>query len=506
MEGKVEDSEAMQFRITNRVHRTFVDQVFPYFCLRDFQIDINKANQFYPTLMGFESQRINVLTTSPINTYNTLCDSKIVWKNFFILMKKFHSINPQYNTESFDMQVKTVILNVFSTFALAFWKIYKFDSENNKDIFETLKSQNNMFLHRQFPNMYANFLKKNVNDHLKWTLFGYLSFQNGQKDGIRYADKIPIGQLGSYRCYNMRSQMSLCSLEVIDKYLPTRGAKPWRFIVFAVDYCELQPGVRKCYYIDQDDRFSINIGWIVERGGYQVIPVHQIMRGYDFSAFGETEHPGSPLMKFFQTFSSKLENGFYQIDSMNGGISLFPTSGRYFTNCVTRNNYFPKGISVSSSTIPLPGTNMGWAYSIRIKVVPDPDNRRRCQLVSRHWRIGYSNGRIEHVDGPGVVGKFPVFTTHGTFISVEPNIDDQLHLVEHEPGVEFIYESCTGTSDENNKISFGGHLTFRLVPDHEKQSDHIAYNDREIDRGDGLFQVEVKNFPIDNLESVKWVL
>lgn len=32
------------------------------------------------------------------------------------------------------------------------------------------------------------------------------------------------------------------------------------------------------------------------------------------------------------------------------------------------------------------------------------------QLKSRHWRIKYEGGRIEKVDGDGVIGLYPIFT------------------------------------------------------------------------------------------------
>ncbi len=45
-----------------------------------------------------------------------------------------------------------------------------------------------------------------------------------------------------------------------------------------------------------------------------------------------------------------------------------------------------------------------WAYHIEI------ENRgaRTLQLKTRHWRITDREGRVQHVDGPGVVGQQPV--------------------------------------------------------------------------------------------------
>ena len=101
------------------------------------------------------------------------------------------------------------------------------------------------------------------------------------------------------------------------------------------------------------------------------------------------------------------------------------------------------------------------------------------------------------------MGKFPVFTTHGSYICVEPDPRDPRHLAECGGGEEFIYQSCTGN---RGTVSFGGYLTFRLVPETEKHGDYKAYNNTPIDKGDGLFKVEVKTFPIDPLDQVDWVM
>ena len=44
-----------------------------------------------------------------------------------------------------------------------------------------------------------------------------------------------------------------------------------------------------------------------------------------------------------------------------------------------------------------------WAYRVRIANEDGPPAR----LVSRHWEITDGNGRVQTVDGPGVVGQTP---------------------------------------------------------------------------------------------------
>jgi len=52
-----------------------------------------------------------------------------------------------------------------------------------------------------------------------------------------------------------------------------------------------------------------------------------------------------------------------------------------------------------------------WAYHVEI------ENRgaRTLQLKTRHWRITDGDGRIQQVDGPGVVGQHPVLRPGARF-------------------------------------------------------------------------------------------
>ena len=78
-----------------------------------------------------------------------------------------------------------------------------------------------------------------------------------------------------------------------------------------------------------------------------------------------------------------------------------------------------------------------------------------------------------------------------------------LHLTVSKPGEEFIYQSCTGN---RGTTSFGGEIKFRLVPENEKREDHVAYNNRPLDKGLGFFNVKLETFPIDPMDELDWVL
>lgn len=52
-----------------------------------------------------------------------------------------------------------------------------------------------------------------------------------------------------------------------------------------------------------------------------------------------------------------------------------------------------------------------WAYHIEI----ENRGRHTLQLMTRHWRITDGDGRIQHVDGSGVIGKQPVLRPGARF-------------------------------------------------------------------------------------------
>ena len=52
-----------------------------------------------------------------------------------------------------------------------------------------------------------------------------------------------------------------------------------------------------------------------------------------------------------------------------------------------------------------------WAYHVEI----ENRSQRTLQLMTRHWHITDREGRVQEVDGPGVVGQTPVLQPGGRF-------------------------------------------------------------------------------------------
>ena len=284
------------------------------------------------------------------------------------------------------------------------------------------------------------------------------------------------------------------------------------------------PPYRKCYFVDQSDGGSINLGFMIHNSGsYKIVKLLTFINGENVA-----RNHGIPLVSFFEMFANKLESKFYKVEPLiqgesisprelacrqslpehvvsqicriNHGISIFPQHGKFVSSAVTKNEHFPKGILVTAHTTPIYGTQFGWTYSIRIKLVDDEGNNNRCQLVTRHWQIKKSSGRIENVSGAGVIGLFPVFH-QGGFVHVGSHSSN--HLQPSKKGEVFIYQSCTGSSSNHERtVSFGGSLTFRLVPPNEKREDHVEYQSASQQgfAGLGLFNVIVKPFPVGTAE------
>jgi uncharacterized protein affecting Mg2+/Co2+ transport len=80
--------------------------------------------------------------------------------------------------------------------------------------------------------------------------------------------------------------------------------------------------------------------------------------------------------------------------------------------------------------------------------------------LTRHWKITTSSGEVRRVDGPGVIGKFPILHSGGYVDFGNDGIFDR--EVETDKTVDetgwFIYQSISGNI--SSKSTFGGRLTF----------------------------------------------
>ncbi|CAN9498445.1 unnamed protein product [Ophioblennius macclurei] len=110
-------------------------------------------------------------------------------------------------------------------------------------------------------------------------------------------------------------------------------------------------------------------------------------------------------------------------------------------------------VSVSTSFLPelssVHPPHFFFTYRIRIEMSSSALPDAACQLDSRYWKITTSDGNVEEVQGPGVVGEFPVMT----------------------PGKVHEYASCTTFSTPSEYME--GHYTFHRLANKEEVF-HVA--------------------------------
>jgi len=127
------------------------------------------------------------------------------------------------------------------------------------------------------------------------------------------------------------------------------------------------------------------------------------------------EDPTDGLIRWFEEYADRLDKGYYTKRQLkpeipeSQGISLFPTLEPEMTRCVTRH------VEVTASCIYMPEHPQGWTYSIAFKLLGTQAERgfKTCQLTVRHWEIQEVGQEVQHVDGEGVIGFFPILTDGG---------------------------------------------------------------------------------------------
>eukprot|EP00929_Paragymnodinium_shiwhaense_P009470 TRINITY_DN11364_c0_g3_i1.p1 TRINITY_DN11364_c0_g3~~TRINITY_DN11364_c0_g3_i1.p1 ORF type:complete len:542 (+),score=31.03 TRINITY_DN11364_c0_g3_i1:59-1684(+) len=178
------------------------------------------------------------------------------------------------------------------------------------------------------------------------------------------------------------------------------------------------------------------------------------------------------LLRWFREYARRLDTGFYESANIipergpqSRGISLYPRTiegGR--THAVTR------GVEVTASCIYTGSPQMGWTYSIALRLVGTAQERgfKTCQLALRVWKIrDDAEPTAEEVKGEGVVGFFPILTDGGWILDEESDPNFQYDMEGGFIEGEFRYQSCTGGTNGSSG-SFSGELEFypgtRLSP------------------------------------------
>lgn len=147
----------------------------------------------------------------------------------------------------------------------------------------------------------------------------------------------------------------------------------------------------------------------------------------------------SPL-DLIETMAARIEAGILGVQKVGIAsiLSLVPLKGPTVQTATSA-----EGIRISAS--PLPQVTLSqfpeviFVYEITIEGLPQCSNIWR--LTTRHWRIVDNTGKTERVDGPGVIGAFPIVKA----------------------GSMFRYRSCVPMSVHLLPGSMSGHFAFVRV-------------------------------------------
>ncbi|TPX30467.1 hypothetical protein SmJEL517_g05977 [Synchytrium microbalum] len=116
---------------------------------------------------------------------------------------------------------------------------------------------------------------------------------------------------------------------------------------------------------------------------------------------------------FLKEYVASLEDGAFGVANYPEGIgpriNLFPTRGAGTSVAISH------GLKVRASSVFVaeqwrPNGEHIYSYELSIEFIPEQCHIESPQLQRRRWNIEYDDGSVEPVEGPGVVGLFPIFT------------------------------------------------------------------------------------------------
>jgi len=115
-------------------------------------------------------------------------------------------------------------------------------------------------------------------------------------------------------------------------------------------------------------------------------------------------------LSFLETHFERLRTGVYPVKTDVARnlryISRFPTQDPCGSDVTTH------GIRIRANALHVPEQSeqkrICFTYSVRISWAGDETDQNRYQLTTRHWRIRDGNGDEQRVDGPGLIGMYPV--------------------------------------------------------------------------------------------------
>lgn len=138
------------------------------------------------------------------------------------------------------------------------------------------------------------------------------------------------------------------------------------------------------------------------------------------NADGDTD----ATLRWFEEFGRRLRDKFFGLDPCVGALDPLPhfqvlprcVTSRQYSDVVTRSLRVTFSASLTDTSNSTGVCVYDWSYSVQFSLLSEaeqaelhPNDRLTVvQLKSRHWRIGQDDGSVESIDGPAVIGEYPI--------------------------------------------------------------------------------------------------
>jgi F-box protein 3 len=231
----------------------------------------------------------------------------------------------------------------------------------------------------------------------------------------------PVGLFGAIENYNhFRNERMISAKEMIQK----RDVSVPNGLVH-ISFCN---GTRTSQFLCVSDVHGFTPGYI-----YSPENLHYNVKVSNRNYFVL----GHNYLDWFSKYAQELADKKFPLVKFSLGNCIYKFYHEPGCVAVTHN----VRVSVATAFIPEMSTvkppHFTFAYRITMSMDAGVSRKHSCRLETRHWMITDSNGKTTRVDGPGVIGEYPVM----------------------KPGAEYHYISCTNFQSERGEMS--GAYTFR---------------------------------------------
>ena len=336
------------------------------------------------------------------------------------------------------------------------------DDTESGDVGDQIKSSLNSGLH--YCDTILSSFCASADDVVKETQSyeAVFAFYGGQKIHT-FSDSKLYGLFGGYSAYDARSCTFLYDASRI---------KP-RHDLTKIPVAGTNHGYKFFHLSPQDGHVYLSLQAL---GSYTSVPA--IDAGeylFQRKSFEDLQPMYDGLLVWFQEFSDRLHKKYIGLgriwdEEKNDAIVHYPTIAAnttmiYPNGVKLTSRAVTRGVEVVASAVLAPEIR-AFIYCFRIRLLQKGDNDyipsdrrgfKTCQLTSRHWEIhNYETGTVEHVNGDGVIGLYPLLT-EGGFRDDKISWNGSSITEGDSVSGLFRYQSCTQPPKQGH---FAGYISF----------------------------------------------